>query len=203
MEAFVDTPESEKCKPLNTVVIPRCVSFLLSLVSFLVLIPLTHGVVPWAISSLTPRYGWTDGYPGLWNLLGIAPVVSGSAILIWVLVVAVSETPKRVELGLEVNHSIPIATPSFLMMRGPYVFTRNPMYVAELGLWLGWTILFGSLGVLFGFVVGFALLNFVVLAREESGLEERFGALYRQYKRRVPRWLGARSRCLSGPEMPA
>jgi protein-S-isoprenylcysteine O-methyltransferase Ste14 len=178
---------------LNRVVIPRWLSFLLSFVIFLVLIPLAHGVVPWAISSLMHRYGWTDGYPGLLNLLGLAPVVSGSAILIWVAVVAVSETPKLVELGLEVDHSIPIATPSFLMMRGPYAFTRNPMYVGELGLWLGWTILFGSLSVLFGFVVGFALVNFVVLPREERGLERRFGARYLRYKNSVPRWLGTRS----------
>lgn len=49
--------------------------------------------------------------------------------------------PERVTLGL---------TPSYLLMRGPYRFTRNPMYVAELGLWLGWTIFFGSPAVLIG-----------------------------------------------------
>ncbi len=188
------TPEFPERKPLNRVVVPRWLSFLLSLVIVLVLIPIAHGVVPWAISSLMPRYGWTDGHPGLWNLLGLTPVVLGGAMLIWVLVVAIAETPERVELALEVNHSIPIATPSFLMMRGPYAFTRNPMYVAELGLWLGWAILFGSVGVLFGFVLGFVLVNFLVLPREERGLERRFGALYLQYKNKVPRWLGKRNR---------
>jgi protein-S-isoprenylcysteine O-methyltransferase Ste14 len=177
-------------RPLNRIAIPRWLSLFLSLVIFLVLIPIVHGAVPWAISSLMPRYGWTDGHPGLWNLLGLIPVVLGGAMLIWILVVAIADTPQRVELKLEVDHSIPIATPSFLMRRGPYAFTRNPMYVAELALWLGWAIFFGSLGLLLGFVLGFELLNFLVLPREERGLERRFGALYLQYKNSAPRWLG-------------
>jgi protein-S-isoprenylcysteine O-methyltransferase Ste14 len=177
---------------MNKVVIPRWFSFLLSIVIFVVLVPLVHGIVPWGISSLTLRYGWTDGRPGIWNLLGLAPIVSGSAMLLWVLVIAISDTAEGVELRFEINRSLPIATPSFLMTRGPYAFSRNPMYLAELGLWLGWSVLFGSISVLFGFAVGFALVHFVVLPREETGLEHRFGALYLRYKKSVPRWLGMR-----------
>lgn len=38
--------------------------------------------LPWAISLLTPRYGWTDGRPGFWNLVGLVPVLLGSAGLL-------------------------------------------------------------------------------------------------------------------------
>jgi protein-S-isoprenylcysteine O-methyltransferase Ste14 len=62
------------------------------------------------------------------------------------------------------------------------------MYVAELGLWLGWAIFFGSVTVLIGFVALSAGINFLV-RREERDLEARFGEDYLQYKAAVPRWL--------------
>jgi len=75
------------------------------------------------------------------------------------------------------------------MMRGPFRFTRNPMYVAELGLWLGWTLLFGSASVLIGCIILWLVLTLIVLPREERGLEAAFGEVYLQYKNTVPRWL--------------
>lgn len=41
-----------------------------------------------------------------------------------------------------------------------------------------------------GFAVLRVVVNFVILPREERVLEARFGEVYRQYKRTVPRWLG-------------
>ena len=160
----------------KSIALPRWMAVIL----WLIVIPLAHGVLPWAISRLTLRYGWEGGSPGFWNRLGLIPVAIAAALLIWILVFGIAQTPDRVKLGL---------TPSFLMIRGPYSITRNPMYVAELGLWLGWTLFFGSLGVF----IGWMMLLSVVLAivpREERGLEAAFGQAYLQYKSRVPRWLG-------------
>ncbi len=82
-----------------------------------------------------------------------------------------------------------ILVPPFLMTTGPYAYTRNPMYVAELSLWLGWATLFGSLVTLLGFVV-LTVFIILVLPWEERGLEKQFGETYRQYQARVPRRLG-------------
>src|SRR5262249_3465135 len=41
-------------------------------------------------------------------------------------------------------------SPAFLMTGGPYAVSRHPMYVAELALWLGGAILYGSIPVLIG-----------------------------------------------------
>jgi protein-S-isoprenylcysteine O-methyltransferase Ste14 len=78
--------------------------------------------------------------------------------------------------------------PNQLVDRGPYAFTRNPMYLA-------WT--FGYVGA--GLVAGTAwplLLLPVVLAvtqvvvmREERSLERRFGDAYRTYTASVRRYL--------------
>ncbi|MDP9222410.1 MAG: isoprenylcysteine carboxylmethyltransferase family protein [Actinomycetota bacterium] len=170
-------------KPPTRFGIARSMALTLACLVWWVAIPLAHGVIPWAISSVTPRYGWTHGQPGVWNLLGLIPVVVGTAGLIWIMVLGfahASEVPERVELDWR---------PKLLLMRGPYAFTRNPMYVAELGLWLGWAVFFGSVAVLIGFVALCAVVNLVV-RREERDLEARFGEAYRQYRAAVPRWLG-------------
>jgi protein-S-isoprenylcysteine O-methyltransferase Ste14 len=126
-----------------------------------------------------PRYGWAEGSPGIWNRFGLIVVTLAAVLLIWILALAITHAPERVKLGL---------TPSHLLMRGPYRLTRNPMYVAELGLWLGWAILFGSLPVLIGFLVLSSVVTFVFVPREERTLEAAFGQTYLQYKSRVPRW---------------
>lgn len=161
--------------------LPRWAAIILGLFTWLVLIPLAHGALPWALSRPMPRYGWEAGSPGLWNWFGIIPVALSAAVLMWVLAVGLARTPDRVELSL---------TPSFLLLQGPYRFSRNPMYVAELGLWLGWALFFGSAAVLVGSVVLWSLVAFVILPREERSLETAFGQKYRDYKCKVPRWLG-------------
>ena len=80
-------------------------------------------------------------------------------------------------------------TPKYLLTRGPYRFTRNPMYVAEVLLWLGWALFFGSVAVLAGAVVLAALVHWIAVPREERALEARFGASYLEYEKAVPRWL--------------
>jgi protein-S-isoprenylcysteine O-methyltransferase Ste14 len=163
----------------NMITMPRSIAVIMGLFVCLIVIPLAHGVVPWALSTLLPRYGWAGGSPGIWNRLGLIVIALAAALLIWILASAIPQTPPRVNLGL---------TPSFLMMRGPYQFTRNPMYVAELGLWLGWTIFFGSPGILIGLLVLWSVVTFIILPREERSLEVAFGHTYLQYKSRVPRW---------------
>ena len=143
-------------------------------------VPLGHGVAPWAISLLSSRSGWASTGPSTWNLFGLVPIALGIAGLVWVMIAASIESPSRIELR----------SAAFLMTRGPYAYSRNPMYVSELALWLGWSVFYGSLGVLVGFLILLAVL--VPAARyEERVLEARFGESYRAYRSRVPRWLGA------------
>jgi protein-S-isoprenylcysteine O-methyltransferase Ste14 len=175
---LAEIPES---KPSNRVTVPRWMAIILALLTCLIAIPLAHGVLPWAISTRMPRYGWAEGTPGMWNRLGLILVALAAALLIWILVSGIAQTPKSLKLGL---------TPSFLMISGPYKYTRNPMYVAELGLWLGWAIFFGSAGVFIGCLVLWSVVELVILPREERGLEAAFGPTYLQYKNSVPRWVG-------------
>jgi protein-S-isoprenylcysteine O-methyltransferase Ste14 len=153
-------PESSQSPQGNRATVPRWAAIILALFVGLIVIPLVHGGVPWAISMWMPRHGWENGIPGFWNWLGLIPVAIAAALLLWILASAISQAPARVRLGL---------TPSHLLTSGPYRLSRNPLYVAELGLWLGWAFFFGSIGVLIGFAV---LLSIGVSSwcREKRGL---------------------------------
>ena len=39
--------------------------------------PLMVIALPWAVSLLTPRAGWSEGGPSAGNLLGLVPVAAG------------------------------------------------------------------------------------------------------------------------------
>jgi protein-S-isoprenylcysteine O-methyltransferase Ste14 len=141
---------------------------------------MAHAALPRAKSSLMPRIGWKDGRPGIWNLFGLIPIVFAAAGLFWIVTLHITHIPARMKLEW---------APSYLLRRGPYAFTRNPMYLAELALWLGWAIFYGSLRVLVGAGLWAAAMNFLIAPREERALEARFDEEYRHYKERVPRWL--------------
>ncbi len=80
----------------------------------------------------------------MWNLLSLIPVVAGIACILWTMVLHFVRTSQRVELE---------RTPRYLLIQGPYTFARNPMYAAELVLWLGWALFFGSVAVFIGFLL--------------------------------------------------
>jgi protein-S-isoprenylcysteine O-methyltransferase Ste14 len=172
--------EAPDAKAPAKVSLPRWLALLLAVILWTVVLPLVHGVLPWAISLLATRHGWTEGRPGLWNWLALILVGVGVACLIWILALHFAQTPERVELEM---------TPKYLLRRGPYAVTRNPMYLAGLTLWLGWTFFYGSVGILIGWMV-LGMCVSLMVRREERALEARFGDIYREYKRTVPRWVG-------------
>lgn len=76
-----------------------------------------------------------------------------------------------------------------LVERGVYRFTRNPMYLSMLLIIFGAALIAGAFWSLFSVVLGWAALNFFVIAPEERYLQRRFGADYDFYCSRVRRWL--------------
>ena len=170
-------------KPSSRFSLSRHTALILAPFVWLVGISFVHGVVPWAISLMTPRYGWAGGRPSIGNLLGVVPIIAGVACLIWVFALSFTyfaEIPDRIELDWK---------PKLLMMRGPYVFSRNPMYVAELALWFGWAIFFGSIAVLIGSIILCGAIKLIV-QREERDLKSQFDSSYSAYMAATPRWFG-------------
>ena len=169
----MNTTENPNQEPSKRASVPWWIGFVAALIVW--------EVVPWAISSLTPRYGWTQARPGIWNLLGLIPVVVGTIGLIWGLSLHSAESPKGIEWELD---------KSYLLRRGPYSFSRHPMYLSELTLLLGWVIFYGSIALLIFFVVWYLFFNYYAMPHEERILEAHFGEVYREYKNKVRRWFG-------------
>src|SRR5262245_13714637 len=117
----MSTPNVPNDGQAKKVGVPRWMAVLIALVFWFVGVPLFYGILPWAISLLTPHYAWQEGKPGVWNLLGLIPAGLGIACLIWIMILHFSRTPEipeRIELE---------RTSRFLLLGGPYAFTRNPM----------------------------------------------------------------------------
>ncbi len=76
-----------------------------------------------------------------------------------------------------------------LVDRGPFAYVRNPLYVGNIALWVGFAINAGLiwLAPILAVILGF---EYHAIVRWEEGLlESRLGAPYREYAARVPRWL--------------
>jgi len=84
-------------------------------------------------------------------------------------------------------------TPAYLVAEGPYRFSRNPIYVAEGMIWVGWIIFFGSLVILAVLATLAVVVGPLVLRREEKGLEARFGDAWVRCSKTTPRWFSIRS----------
>lgn len=72
---------------------------------------------------------------------------------------------------------------------GPYGLTRNPIYLGFALFQVGIGLWSDKLAVLLMTVVGIAITNNVIIAREESYLFRKFGAEYERYLGQVRRWL--------------
>jgi protein-S-isoprenylcysteine O-methyltransferase Ste14 len=85
---------------------------------------------------------------------------------------------------------------------GPFAYVRNPLYLGNIALWVGFAV---SAGLVWLAPVLALLLAFeyhAIVRWEEGLLESRIGAPYLDYTARVPRWLpafGASPRGDAGP----
>jgi protein-S-isoprenylcysteine O-methyltransferase Ste14 len=89
-----------------------------------------------------------------------------------------------------------------LVADGPYRYVRNPLYLANLPLIAGVGFMASRLGWLV-MVAGMWVFIYRLILREEAGLLETQGALYRAYMNAVPRlWPALRLRVASGNGTP-
>lgn len=87
------------------------------------------------------------------------------------------------------QNPIPWTSTPKIEQRGPFRFTRNPMYLQMIVTCLGLAIIMMNWWlILFTPVVGW-LLQRHVIRHEEAYLDRKFGEEYLDYKRRVGRWL--------------
>jgi len=84
---------------------------------------------------------------------------------------------------------IPHRTASRLVTRGPYRFTRNPMYLSLVLAYLGVAALTGLIWPALLLPLPVLLVDRLVIPHEEARLRNAFGAACEDYFSRVRRWL--------------
>lgn len=76
-----------------------------------------------------------------------------------------------------------------LVTYGIFGWVRNPLYVGNFFIWMGFVVISGVLWFLPLAIVIFALEYTLIVCYEEGVLESIFGDEYLEYKRTTPRWL--------------
>ena len=111
--------------------------------------------------------------------LSVALIAIGFATSFWAISLF------RLE-GTELN---PISeTNKSLIIRGPYRFTRNPIYLGLIVLTLGVALAVGSLPMFAVPVLLFTTANWVHIPFEEAKMRRQFGAAFGTYTSQVRRW---------------
>jgi protein-S-isoprenylcysteine O-methyltransferase Ste14 len=116
---------------------------------------------------------------GLGQAAGMAAAALGGALALWCIFTFVF-------LGR--GTPAPFDPPRRLVVRGPYRFVRNPMYLGA-GAALAGAALFYRSAALAAYAAAFLLaLHAFVVGYEEPTLRSAFGADYERYCREVRRW---------------
>jgi len=121
--------------------------------------------------------GFVPGEAG--RLAGWGLIVLGLAGFVWALVAIWGHRTT-------VN---PYKAASSLVTRGPFAYSRNPIYVSDWFVYLGATLLLGSAWPLLLAPPVWLVMRYGVIAHEEVHLRAKFGDAYRDYLTRVRRWL--------------
>ncbi len=123
-----------------------------------------------------PLYRWA---PWPWNLAGLVPLAAGVGVICWV---AALFRRQRTTIN-------PFASSSALVIQGPFLLSRNPIYLGKIAALIGIAVLLGSASPLLVVPVFLAVLDRRFIQAEERMLETAFGDEYRAYKDRVRRWI--------------
>ena len=82
----------------------------------------------------------------------------------------------------------PFDPPRRLVVRGPYRFVRNPMYLGAALALGGAALFYRSIPLLVYAGVFLLITHLLVVLYEEPALQRTFGGEYEAYRRRVGRW---------------
>jgi len=140
----------------------------------------------WALIYLVLTLLASVAYP--WRqLIDLRSVFIGSALVIVGLVFSFWAAILFSREGTELN---PMSeTNKKLVIRGPFLVTRNPMYVGLVVTSLGIAVIVGSLPMFLVPVLVFATANWGHIPFEEAKMRRQFGAAYDAYIAKVRRWL--------------
>jgi protein-S-isoprenylcysteine O-methyltransferase Ste14 len=76
-----------------------------------------------------------------------------------------------------------------LVTSGPFSFSRNPIYLANTMITIGVGLMFGILWFIPLAIIAALVTQELAIKREEAHLDARFGKAFRDYAKKVRRWI--------------
>jgi protein-S-isoprenylcysteine O-methyltransferase Ste14 len=151
-------------------------------VALLVLAPFFLIVLPFILITLGSRIDyWLLWSPILYEpfnlILGWLLIVVGWIFGIWSI---------YIQFTLGRGTPVPLMATQKLIIRPPYSYSRNPMALGAIVMYLGVAILFGSMGAVVIELLGTGILLTYIKRIEEKEMEIRFGQEYLNYKKQTP-----------------
>ncbi len=140
------------------------------------LVYVTGLILSWWLEQIFP-FGFNVG--PLLRGMGWADIGAGGVLMLWA------------AITIWRHHTTvnPYRGASALVTAGPFAFSRNPIYLADVWVYLGVTLLIGSYWPLVFAPLVWAIMRYGVIAHEEAHLQAKFGAAYSDYCLRVRRWI--------------
>ena len=126
---------------------------------------------------------WIVPFPAPWTF--VLRLVGGLAIIGGILFVGSAFLQMR-KSNTPVDPREPVTA---FVTSGPYRFTRNPIYLGFFLIYLGFTLLAGTLWGLIASPFLIWTITQAVIHAEEIYLTEKFGEQYKQYRSRVRQWI--------------
>lgn len=121
---------------------------------------------------------------GPWTWLALFPVALALAIIL-------SANVRFSRAQTTINPLKPELASS-LVTHGIYGISRNPMYLGLTLMLIAWALWLGTLSPWILAVLFPIIISYVQIIPEERALEKLFGESYRDYRKRVARWIGRR-----------
>jgi protein-S-isoprenylcysteine O-methyltransferase Ste14 len=113
------------------------------------------------------------------QIAGMAIVLLGAALVFWCV-------SSFIRFGR--GTPAPFDAPRHLVLRGPYRFVRNPMYMGAAIALCGAALFYRSAGILVYACVFLLVFHFFIVLYEEPTLRRSFGAGYENYCHSIHRW---------------
>lgn len=117
---------------------------------------------------------------------GNARYITGAALLAVSVAIGLTAFLKMKRVGTNVDVRKPATT---VLTDGIYAYSRNPIYVGMTVFIIAVSVLLNNLWIMILIPVFILIMKRGVIEREERYLEQKFGAEYTDYKKRVRRWL--------------
>ncbi|MEI7689068.1 MAG: isoprenylcysteine carboxylmethyltransferase family protein [Candidatus Nomurabacteria bacterium] len=128
------------------------------------------------ISDAIFTFGKFQG--SIYQIIGLLMIIIGTFIVFWA---QKTTSYKKIEAQKDRDTNF--------FIKGPYRYTRNPTNFGLSLMSLGLGFIIGSLFSIIFVVITYFISKLIFIKRQDSILEERYGEVFNDYKKKVKNWL--------------